>query len=88
MYFKYVYFMLIILQIHLHLHVLINITCNCTFGILIWYTSSLLNCNNKFVMHFKCAILFKDHTILINTDNKTHFRLNIKKYALCTCTSK
>ncbi len=29
-------------------------------------------------------ILLKDHTVLIKSDIKTHFKLNIKKCALCT----
>ncbi len=32
-------------------------------------------------------MLFKDDTILIDSDIKTHFRLNMKKCALCMSTT-
>ncbi len=35
------------------------------------------------MLHVK-PVLSKDHTILIKSDIKTHYRLNIKKCVLCT----
>ncbi len=35
------------------------------------------------ILHLKTYKLFKDHTVLIISDTKTHFRLNINNCASC-----
>ncbi len=53
-YLKYIYFVLSIVQIILRNYVLNKKNkkpCNCTFGIINWYTKIVLNWNNYFVLN-------------------------------------